>query len=441
MRSRSPGGDHVRRRAQLAADDAPAHLSPPAIAERGRQFDSGRATSRRYGRSFTVDLFATEPCIAGRYAPPGRPDLPIGARVISPRRDTGRRGGRLDRGVLGRSPGVGLWPPWFPGRPPLRRRPGWRGSARLAVAGEDGGAQRCGRRAEGGQDHRYRAVLPGEQGQREVLDADVVVVQRLRIAQRELQGLLCARRERDMAAGSRARQKRGVAARPCGRGGVATGPAATPTARQPGQRALPPDGPPALAGGREGPGQGVRAEDCFDPGADDIEVDADGSQRCFVEAARRIGRLASPDGAQYFRLDAFRRDTLVAQDRAGRFAGRGRGKQQVLAADVVMPEPAGIFLGLDDGVASGVGEALEHYRPPVRRPYLRWTVCLVTPRRLAMSCQDQPSSRARWTWSSSSRSASARRAATARSPTSGSSLAAPSAIWRAGSMPSAYADT
>jgi len=182
--------------------------------------------------------------------PGGRPDLPIGARVISPRRDTGRRGGGLDQGVLGRSPGVGLWPPCFPGRPPLRRRPGWRGSARLAVAGEDAGAQRCGRCAKGGQDYRHRAVLPGEQGQGEVLDADVVVVQRLRLAQRELQGLLCARRERDMAAGSRARQKRGVAARACGRGGIdgpggdADGATARPAGPSP-RRA-------ACAGGRPG---------------------------------------------------------------------------------------------------------------------------------------------------------------------------------------------
>jgi len=58
--------------------------------------------------------------------------------------------------------------------------------------------------------------------------------------------------------------------------------------------------------------------------------DADGSQRLAVEAAQRVGRLASPDRAQRFRLDAFRRDTLVAQDRAGRFVGRGRAKQQVL---------------------------------------------------------------------------------------------------------------
>src|SRR6266568_723945 len=127
-------------------------------------------------------------------------------------------------------------------------------------------------------------------------------------------------------------------------GGVPTGPAATPAARQPGQRALPPGGPPALAGGGEVPGEGVRAEDCFDPGADDVEVDAAESQRLAVEAAQRVRRLTSPDGAQYFRLDTFGRDALVAKDRAGRSVGRGCGRPQVIAADVVMPEPAGYVL-------------------------------------------------------------------------------------------------
>ena len=141
-----------------------------------------------------------------------------------------------------------------------------------------------------------------------------------------------------MAAGSRTREKRGVAARACGQRGVATGATPTPTARQLGQRPLPPGWPSAPAGGREGRAEGVRAERRLDPGTDGVEVDADGRQRFSVEAAQRVGRLASPDGAQYFRLDAFGRDALVAQGCAGRLAGRGRGQQQVLAADVVVPE-------------------------------------------------------------------------------------------------------
>ena len=53
--------------------------------------------------------------------------------------------------------------------------------------------------------------------------------------------------------------------------------------------------------------------------------------------------------------------------RAGRFGGCGRSEQQVLAADVVVPEPTGILLGLDDDVASGVSEALETW-PPGQAP-------------------------------------------------------------------------
>jgi hypothetical protein len=81
-------------------------------------------------------------------------------------------------------------------------------------------------------------------------------------------------------------------------------------------------------------------------------VDADESQRLAVEAAQRVGRLAPPDGAQYFRLD--RSGVTPWSRRTARpVGGRGRGHQQVLAADVVVPEPAGIGLGLDDHVASG----------------------------------------------------------------------------------------
>jgi hypothetical protein len=89
-----------------------------------------------------------------------------------------------------------------------------------------------------------------------------------------------------------------------------------PAALQLSQRALPPCWPSALAGGREGPGEDIRAERRFDPGDDDVEVDADESQRLAVEAAQRVGRLAPPDGAQDFRLDVVGRDALVAQPTA-----------------------------------------------------------------------------------------------------------------------------
>src|SRR6266702_4747548 len=227
-----------------------------------------------------------------------------------------------------------------------------------------------------------------------------------------------------MAASTRSR---GMAGRAPG-----TAPAA---AHQLGHRALPPGGPPAPAGGRDSPGEGVRPEGGLDSRAHHVQVDPDEGQRLAVDGAQRAGGPPAPDGAEYLRLDPLRADALVAQDGTRRRTSRGRRQQQVLTADKAVLEPAGIGLGLDDDVAGILGEALEHHRLPIRRPYLRWMVCLVTPRRLAMSCQDQPSSRAFSTWSSSSRSASARRAATARSPTSGSLLAAPSAICRVVSMP------
>ncbi len=73
--------------------------------------------------------------------------------------------------------------------------------------------------------------------------------------------------------------------RPYREGSVATDATATPTAHQLGQRPFPPGRLSVPAGGREGADKGVRAERRFDPGADDIEVDADESQRLAVEAA------------------------------------------------------------------------------------------------------------------------------------------------------------
>jgi hypothetical protein len=126
---------------------------------------------------------------------------------------------------------------------------------------------------------------------------------------------------------------------------------AAATAPQFVQRALSPGWPSAPAGGGEGSGEGVRAERRFDPVADDVEVDAEESQRLAVDPAQQIGRRAPPDSPQYLRLDACGGDAPVAQDRAGRLGGRSRGQQQVLAADVVVPKPAGILLRLGDDLA------------------------------------------------------------------------------------------
>src|SRR6202023_2387299 len=159
----------------------------------------------------------------------------------------------------------------------------------------------------------------------------------------------------------------------------------------------------------------------------DVKVDADEGQRLAVEGAEQAGCRPGSSETDDLRLDTFGSQALLAQDDARRLVGGGHGEQEMFATDVAVPEPAGVLLGLDDHGAGAIGEALEHHRLPIRRPYFRCTVCLLTPSRLAMSCQDHPSFRAFSIWRNSSRSVRARRAATARSPVSGSLLAAPSA--------------
>src|SRR6188768_1518649 len=110
--------------------------------------------------------------------------------------------------------------------------------------------------------------------------------------------------------------------------------------------------------------------------------------------------------ADNFLLDAVRGDPVLAQDGARGLIGGGNGEQEMFAADVPVPEPASVVLGLHDDAASFRCEELEHHCPPTRRPYFRWTVCLVTPSRSAMSCQDHPRFRADSTWRISSRSVS-----------------------------------
>jgi hypothetical protein len=56
----------------------------------------------------------------------------------------------------------------------------------------------------------------------------------------------------------------------------------------------------------------------------------------------------------------------------------------MLAADMAVPQPAGVLLGLNhDGTGAG-GEALEHQRLPARRPYVPRSVGPVTPGRPAI---------------------------------------------------------
>jgi hypothetical protein len=56
----------------------------------------------------------------------------------------------------------------------------------------------------------------------------------------------------------------------------------------------------------------------------------------------------------------------------------------MLTADIAVPQPAGVLLGLNhDGTGAG-GEALEHQRLPARPPDVRRGVGPVTPSRPAI---------------------------------------------------------
>jgi hypothetical protein len=115
-----------------------------------------------------------------------------------------------------------------------------------------------------------------------------------------------------------------------------------------------------------------------------VDVDPDGGQRVTVQGAEQAGRLPEPGPADDLGLHAFRGDAPLAQGGARRFAGGSGGEQEMLTADIAVPQPAGVFLGLHhDGTGAG-GEALEHQRLPVRRACVRRTVCPVTPGRPAI---------------------------------------------------------
>src|SRR5437763_1901316 len=99
----------------------------------------------------------------------------------------------------------------------------------------------------------------------------------------------------------------------------------------------------------------------------------------------------------------------------------------MLGADVVVPERPRRFLRLRDRILRPGGEPLEHrYLAflPRRPPCFLCTACRLTPSTPPICSHDQPRRRALSTCSSSSRSRSRPKAATARNPTSGSLLLA-----------------
>src|SRR6266511_938390 len=100
----------------------------------------------------------------------------------------------------------------------------------------------------------------------------------------------------------------------------------------------------------------------------------------------------------------------------------------MLGPEPRMSQPGGFLLGEDHGLPGLRGEPREHHEPPRprsrRRVYFLWTLCLLTPRCSAISCQLHPWALALPTCRASRLSRSRRRAATARNPVAGSLLPA-----------------
>src|SRR5215472_5156500 len=307
-------------------------------------------------------------------------------------------------------------------------------SAGLPVTAEDLGPQPRAGRAQGRQDGRDGAVGHRHDREAEMLHPDLPGVFGPGLTDRVPQALLGPGGERDAPRASgppltrrrpprragRMRPAPGRGRRPPGLAGPAH-PAAHPV-------------PPARPPGRRR-GEGARAERRLDLAPDRVEIDADGGQRVPVEDVGQAGPAAGPGQPHRFPPDPIGRDPPVPQDRADLAAGGGEGEQQVLAADPVMAQSERALPGARHHAAGVTGEPFQHHRLPVRPPCLRCTVCLVTPSRSAISFHDQPSARALSTWRISSCSVRTLSAFTARSPTSGSLLAAFPASSSVASMP------
>src|SRR6266571_4130555 len=78
----------------------------------------------------------------------------------------------------------------------------------------------------------------------------------------------------------------------------------------------------------------------------------------------RACRLPESDEAYDLGFHGFRGDTMLAQGTARRLAHGGGCEQEMLAADIAVPEPAGLLLGLNHDFAGVIGESLEHQRLP-----------------------------------------------------------------------------
>jgi hypothetical protein len=105
---------------------------------------------------------------------------------------------------------------------------------------------------------------------------------------------------------------------------------------QPGRAGTSLDGP---AGVREG----IRFEGRFDPGAHGAQIDPDGRERVPVKTAEQAGPGPVTGKTGNLLLNALRCDAALAQEGSRSLAGRDQSEQEMLAADVTVPEPAGML--------------------------------------------------------------------------------------------------
>ena len=184
-------------------------------------------------------------------------------------------------------------------------------SACRAIVVQDRGAQGRPGNAECRKDRGRQPVADGEDTHRKILDeGGLGGAPGLRLAAGAVAGLRGARAEGE------------EGAIPSIEGG---GPRAEPAG-------LVVDGP-------GGAGEGLLAEGGLGRRAHGVDIDPDRSQRAPVQVTEQ----AAPGQANDLRLDAPGRDAVLAQDGAGGLAGGGQGEQEVLAAEVGVPESAGVL--------------------------------------------------------------------------------------------------
>jgi hypothetical protein len=132
-------------------------------------------------------------------------------------------------------------------------------------------------------------------------------------------------------------------------------------------------------------------EGILDPSPHLVEVDSDGPQSIRV----RPNQWAGPDDLDYAPADGLSPNAHAAKDAPpGIVLLDQNAEEEMLGADVVVTEGAGLGLGRAHRIPGGAREPLEHgYLPrlsSLRPAYLLWTACLLTPRTDAISCHDQP---------------------------------------------------